>query len=87
MKLKVNMGQIKEHAENLILEFASAKIGGERKKKAVVRELSEWLDDRLNFGPGPIGRLAEAADGPVLRLILGLVVDEVYNSLAKAGKV
>lgn len=87
MKLKVNMGEIRQQAEDAILGFATAKIGGERKKKAVVRELSEWLDDRLTFGPGPVGRLAEAADGPVLRLILGLVVDEVYSSLAKAGKV
>jgi hypothetical protein len=87
MKLKVDMSQIKTHAEELILQFATAKIGGERKKKAVVRELSEWLDDRLTFGPGPIGRLAEAADGPVLRMILGLIVEEVYKSLSKAGKV
>lgn len=87
MKIKVNMGEVRERASDLIMEFASAKIGGPRKKKAVVRELAEWLDEKLVWGSGPVGRLAEAADGPVLRLILGLVVDEVYAGLSKAGKV
>lgn len=86
-KFKVNMGEVREKAEGLILEFATAKVGGPRKKKAVVRELAEWLDARLDFGTGPIGRLAEAADGPILRVILGLLVDEVYGTLKQSGKV
>jgi hypothetical protein len=57
---------------------------GPEKGKAARVMFATWLDESFTGGPGAVGQIAEALDGPAGHLI-GLLVQGVYEDL-KAGK-
>ena len=87
MKLKIDMDELRKTAETTVKRLAVQKIGGPAKHKRAVREVAEWADDKLQFGDGPVGRVAESLDGPLLRLIIGAVVKQSFDKLRKIGEV
>ncbi len=73
-KLRV---KVEEHIRAKALE----ELAGKQKHEQVVDEISEWADAQLTFGGGPIGRLAEALDGLVIKLLVGALVEETYERI------
>lgn len=80
------MTKIREKAEEIVRSFAVENEDGAEKHERVVSNLSMWIDDQLKWGDGPVGRLAEQIDGVVIRLLVGVIVKEVYDRTLGAGK-
>ena len=76
---------IRKKALELVRKQQGTKVTGPEKMKAAIDELAEWIDEKLTFGPGLVGRLAEAADGPAAKGLLSLFMQEVYEEV-KAGE-
>ena len=86
--MKVDGAALKANLDELIRAQVSSAIPGEEKMTIVVDEAVRWLDDQVRWGfLGPLALLAEAVDGPVLRLAVGLVADIVYGEMKKIGQV
>lgn len=66
--------------ENAIAEAAQHQLDGADKREAVVNTVVRWLDDRTNWPHTPAGAIAEAIDGPAIRLVVGVLVQEVYDA-------
>lgn len=56
---------------------------GPARHRRAVRLLAQELDDAIEWGPGPAGRIAEALDGPVLQLLLGGIVRAAYERVGR----
>lgn len=74
--------ELSELAEAAIESAAAdgASLSGRQKKRLAVRKLAESLDDRLTFGPGPIGQLAEVVDSQIIAL-LGALIQSQFESM------
>jgi len=86
-KIGIKWAHIRERAAELIRAQVGADVSGPEKMGAVIDELARWLDNELRFGPGPAGAIAEAFDGPVLRAVLGLFAQALYEELRQDGVV
>lgn len=56
---------------------------GPERRAWVTDAMIDRLDDLLEWGPGPVGALAELADGPVLRAVRSLVEVAVQHAYEK----
>lgn len=56
---------------------------GPARHRRAVRLLAQELDEAIEWGPGPAGRIAEALDGPVLQLLLGGIVRAAYERVGR----
>lgn len=86
-KFNVDFKAIREKARDLVVSKIGEQISGPEKASAVVNELAAWVDEQIEWGDGPVGRVLEIADGPVTRAILVLFVQFVYDELKEAGKI
>jgi hypothetical protein len=75
-------------AKELILKFAKEAIPGPEKMAAVVDKIAEWADTEIKWGfLGPIGPMVEAVDGIVIKKLIELPLQLVYNKLKEQGEV
>lgn len=66
--------------ENAISEAAKHHLDGADKREMVVTTVVRWLDDRTNWPHTPAGAIAEIVDGPVIRLLVTALVQEIYDA-------
>ncbi len=89
-KMCVTWQHIEDHVEKLVLDAAGRALSGKEKRKRVVHGITVFVDKALVFGPGPIGLAAEALDGPLARLVGGLLWDALaqhtYDRLKDSPK-
>lgn len=66
--------------ENAIAEAARHELAGDEKRAMVVNTVVRWLDDRAVWPATPAGAIAEMVDGPIFRLLVEALVQEVYDA-------
>jgi hypothetical protein len=66
--------------ENAIAEAAQHHIDGADKREMVINAVVAWVDKRTSYPATPLGAIAEAFDGPVIRLLVAAIVQEVYDA-------
>jgi hypothetical protein len=87
-KVRINVGEFKEKVIALILKVARENIPGEDKLEKVLDDIARWGDEQLKWSfLGPLGIAVEALDGMVIRQLIALPVQLVYDELKAAGKV
>jgi hypothetical protein len=84
-KDKLEMSEVKAKAEELIKKVAKENIPGSEKAKIAADGLVAWFDAEVDYEGVPMGALIDTVDGPILRFLLGLVIDQAYKSLAEKG--
>ena len=86
MILKDQAAQWRQKIGELILEHATQAIPGEHKMAAVVAKVAKWADEQLRWKKlGPLAPLAEAIDGLLLKTILKIMAQMVYDELKQSG--
>lgn len=79
--MKLNRNRILDHVEALVDEAAKrTDLDGDGKRHLVTDQMIAKLDEQIEWPEGPVGRLAEAVDGPVLKALRGLVEALVQNA-------
>lgn len=63
-----------------IERIAATTLGGADKRERVVDAVVAWVDQRTSYPNTPAGIIAEMMDGPVIRLLVGALVQEVYEA-------
>tara|TARA_R100000742_G_C4279126_1_gene102984 strand:- start:3286 stop:3558 length:273 start_codon:yes stop_codon:yes gene_type:complete len=82
----INVDEIRDKAEELVLDFAREQLPGEQKHKLVVKRLADFVDDKIKFDESkPFGAIAESIDGPIIRFFIGIFVKEVFQKLRDKG--
>ena len=66
--------------ENAIAEAAQHSLDGAEKREMVIHTVVRWLDDKAQWPNTPAGIIAEMVDGPVIRLLVAALVQEVYDA-------
>ena len=88
-KLKIpnplDPGKLGEWARAAVITAAGLPDNGKGKHRKAVREVAAQVDKFLHFGPGPIGLIAEAIDGPIVRMFVGAIVEFAYRALVREG--
>ena len=75
-------------ARSAVLALAVGGVGtGHERHAAAVRDVSRRVDAALDWGPSPLGLLAEAVDGPIAKFLVGTIVRHAYMVLRAEGKV
>lgn len=80
-KLKLDLDKLKEIAFDAVRESEAIGGPGTAKFDRARREVVQWLDDQLRFGPGPVGIAAEAVTDVLIRFIAGPVVEYAWSQL------
>jgi hypothetical protein len=81
-----NQYQLREEIENAIKKIEVDVLPGHEKREIVVAGVVDWLDARLAF-KGPFGAVAELATDAVLRLVIGGLVQALFDRLRANGKI
>ena len=60
---------------------------GVQKRREAERRLAEVVDKAISFGEGPMARLLEKLDGPVVRILITIAIESAYGAFkaAEAG--
>lgn len=66
--------------ENAIAEAAQHQLDGADRREMVVNTVVHWLDKEAHWPNTPAGIIAEMVDGPVIRLLVSALVQEVYDA-------
>ena len=72
--------ELRAKIENAIAEAAQHQLDGADKREMVINTVVQWVDAKTQWPNTPAGIIAEAIDGPVIRLIVGVLVQEVYDA-------
>ena len=59
---------------------AATTLDGADKRERVVDTVVAWVDARAKWPNTPAGIIAEMMDGPIIRLLVGALVQEVYDA-------
>jgi hypothetical protein len=86
VRTKLNVSDIRDFVADKVLWASGENKSGEEKHSLVVAAVVDWLDREVSFR-GPLAPIAEAASDVVIRLLVGTLVQEVYDSLYEAGEV
>tara|TARA_R110000824_G_scaffold59858_1_gene160411 strand:- start:10917 stop:11249 length:333 start_codon:yes stop_codon:yes gene_type:complete len=78
---KLDMDEVRSFAYDIVYGLIREKIPGEDKHALAVDKVAKFIDEKLDFGPGVVGSIAEALDGPIASLLVGAIVKESYNSI------
>jgi len=78
---KLDMDEVRGFAHRIVYGLIREKIPGEEKHDVAVKKVAAFIDERLEFGDGAVGSIAEALDGPVARLLVGVIVKESYDRI------
>ncbi len=79
----LDMAEVRSFANSAVRGLVREKIPGPDKHDAAVKQVAEYIDDKLKFGDGIVGSIAESLDGPVAKLLVGFIVKEAYEELSK----
>lgn len=66
--------------ENAIAEAAQHQLDGADKREMVINTVVAWVDAKAQWPATPAGIIAEMVDGPVIRLLVAALVQEVYDA-------
>lgn len=76
-KLQETISELVDKAEGM------SQRSGAEKKRLVIRQLAQKLDDLISFPATPIGKIAEAIDRPALMLLAHLLSSLVQGVFDK----
>lgn len=85
--VQTTLPELLAKCEELVSQAAIMPLPSPGKAKYVAVELALWLDKRISYGPGPVGRFAEAIDQPLLRALMHLIVEFCYASMKNGGRI
>jgi len=87
--LKFSFGQLWQTADALFdqIERDEPALPGKKKMKIVLDKLARFVDDSIQFGGGPLGGLAEAADYYVARAVLALLAQFFFDKKRARGEI
>lgn len=86
LRIKASWQQFWSKAKSLVRLHAGRDVDGDAKMESAIDDFVEWGDKKLKWGKGPLGRLAEWADGLVLRAIARVLVQAAHDVMKDAGE-
>jgi hypothetical protein len=87
--LNFSFGQLWQLADTLFdkAERENPDLPGRKKMNLVLDELARFVDESIQFGGGPLGGLAEAADYYVARAVLALLAQFFFDKKRDRGEI
>lgn len=85
-KIRINPHRIADLALDAVRESEALGGPGEEKFERARQCLVEKLDELITFGPGPVGRVAEAVSDVAIRALVGGFVEWAWAELFGPGE-
>lgn len=88
IKRKISPRDLHNKIRDAVITASTRALSDTEKFDHVLDAVTEWVDARLTWEwTGPLSGLFENLDGKVIRKLLAVAVEQVYQGMKRAGEV